>query len=114
MEKRPDGKPGDVVKDEDEVRVLQGSVVPGSEEVGVELHSPLPPVGPIGRLDGAQSLRLRAIHELLDGFDLRRPAAVAAPGRSNGQREWVLGRFLAQQCDAWRSREKRPSGRWLG
>src|SRR5215207_7713871 len=114
MEERPDGEPGDVVEDEDEVRVLQRGVVPGGEEVSVELHGPLAAVRPIGRLDGAQPLWLRAIHELLNSLDLRGPAAVAAPGRGNGEGEWMLGRFFAQQRHARRGRAKGPGGGWLG
>jgi hypothetical protein len=106
VEEGPDGEPGDVVEDEDEVGVLQRGVVAGGEEVGVELHSPLAAVCPIGRLDRTEAVRLRAIHEFPHGLDLRRPAAVAAPGRGDGERERMLSRFLAQQRYARRGRAK--------
>ncbi len=95
VKKTPDGEAGDIVEDENEIGVLQRGVVSGGEEIGVELHRPLPPMGAVGGLDRVRSRRVRFGDEFAHRLDLRRPPPIAAPGGGDRQREGVLGRFLA-------------------
>ena len=55
VEEGPNREAGDVVEHEDERGVLQRRVVPGREEVGVELQGTIAAVDAIGRLVGRES-----------------------------------------------------------
>src|SRR5690606_13496417 len=91
---------------EDEVRVLEGGVVAGREEVRVKPLGTLTPC----RAHLVARLIQRRVHQLEHVLNPRRARAVAGPGGGDGEGERVVRRLLPDEPDGRRCRPKRERG----